>query len=298
MTTIIKTNKLTKYYRGHKVLGIRNLDLAIDESEIFGFIGPNGAGKSTTIRLLLDLIRPTSGDATIFGMDTTKQSVKIKREIGYLPGEIYLPENITGRECLSYYQNFKEEIDANYLKKLVSGFDLDLSKKVSEYSKGNKQKIAIVLAFMHKPKLLILDEPTSGLDPLNQQQFYEFIRETKKWGATTFLSTHILAEAEKICDRVGIIKEGKLIKIENIDEFRNKNIREMQIETKVTIPLADLQIAGIKKIERTTTGYNLTTLGHNAHILKHLSKFEIEDIKISEPSLEEIFMHYYGKKEM
>lgn len=172
--------------------------------------------------------------------------------------------------------------------------ELDLNKRVGEYSKGNRQKLAIILALMHKPKLLILDEPTSGLDPLNQHTFYDLIHETKKWSATTFFSTHILAEVEKICDRVGIIKSGKLLKIENIDEFKEKNIREIHIETEETILLSNLQIEGVRKIERTTSGYRIVTKGKNADIVRKLAKNSvIEDFKISEPSLEEIFMHYY-----
>lgn len=289
----IVTKKLTKFYLCGKVLGIKDLDLEIKEGEVFGFIGPNGAGKSTTIRLLLDLIRPSSGKAEIFGLDVNGQSVKIKENIGYLPGEIFLAENMSGKDTLNYYKGFKKSVEPGYLKKLIDRFELDTKKKVGDYSKGNKQKLAIILAMMHKPGLLILDEPTSGLDPLNQQTFYSLIKETKSWGATTFFSTHILEEAEKICDRVGIIKTGNLIKIEDIDDFRQKNIRSMTIETAETIPFSDLKISGVQKFERTTTGYHLTTVGKNGEILKSLARFNIADIKISEPSLEEIFMHFY-----
>lgn|SRR3989344_2306104 len=290
---IIETKKLTKYYLRGKVLGIKDLNLEIKEGEIFGFIGPNGAGKSTTIRLLLDLIRPTSGSIAIFDLDAHTDTVQIKKNVGYLPGEIFLTESMTGKETLAYYQGFKKEIDRDYVNHLVKKLGLDLSKKVGDYSKGNKQKLGIVLAIMHKPKLLILDEPTSGLDPLNQAEFYNIITATKKWGTTTFLSTHILEEAQKICDRVGIIKNGKLIKIEDIDDFKQKNIRDIHIETTESIPLSDLKISGVTKIERTTFGYHLTTAGKNGPVLKALAKFKIADIQISEPSLEEIFMRFY-----
>lgn len=293
---IIETKKLTKYFLNGKVKALEGLDLEINESEIFGYIGPNGAGKSTTIRLLLDFVRPTSGTGQIFGLDINKKTTQIKKQIGYLPGEIYLPENMTGKECLNYFKSFKKNVDKKYLKELIDRFELSLDKRINEYSKGNKQKMAIILAMMHKPKLLILDEPTSGLDPLNQQTFYDLVLETKKWGTTTFFSTHLLNEAERICDHVGILREGKLIKIENIDTFREKNIREVILETKDTIPLSLLQHPNVKKIERTTTGYRLTTTGKNGAFLQSLDKHPIEDIKISEPSLEEIFMHYYGKK--
>ncbi|MFA7253696.1 MAG: ABC transporter ATP-binding protein [Patescibacteria group bacterium] len=290
---LIETKNLTKYYSRGKVIGIKDLNLEIEEGEIFGFIGPNGAGKSTTIRLLLDLIRPSSGSGQVFGLDINQKSVQIRRGIGFLPGEIFLQENMTGQECVDFYSGFKEKIDKNYLKVLLRRFELNLSKRVSAYSKGNKQKLAIVLALMHKPKLLILDEPTSGLDPINQQEFYNTILETKKWGTTTFFSTHILTEAEKICDRVGIIKSGKLLKIENIEDFKEKNIRTIFVETKESIPLSALKSAGLKKIGRTTNGYKFVTAGPNGEIIKALAKFNITDFKITEPSLEEIFLHFY-----
>lgn len=290
---VIETKKLTKYYGD--IVGIKELNLDVKEGEIFGFIGPNGAGKSTTIRLLLDLIRPTNGSATIFDKDIHDSSVEIKKNIGYLPGEIFLQDNITGEASIKYFKDFKNGIDENYLKRLITRFEFDPKKKISVYSKGNKQKLAIILALMHKPKLLILDEPTSGLDPLNQQEFYQTLLETKKWGTTIFFSTHILAEAERLCDRVGIIKGGKLLQIENIDDFKQKNIREIHVESKTSIPLSALQFEGIEKVERTTTGYRLITKGHNGSIIRLISKFEIDDIKISEPSLEEIFLHFYKK---
>lgn len=290
---IIQTKKLSKYYLNGKIKALNELNLEVKEGEVFGFIGPNGAGKTTTIRLLLDLIRPTSGSAGIFNLDVRSHSLEVRKNIGYLPGEIFLPESMTGRECIGYFGGFKTKVESEYKKKLIDVFNLDANKKIREYSKGNKQKLAIILALMHKPELLILDEPTSGLDPLNQQTLYNLILETKKWGTTTFLSTHILEEAEKICDRVGIIKDGKLLKIENIDEFKQKNIREIHLETKWSIPLSELKIPGINKVERTTSGYHLISVGKNGGIIKKLSKLNIDDIKITEPSLEEIFMHFY-----
>ncbi|MEI8143021.1 MAG: ABC transporter ATP-binding protein [Candidatus Berkelbacteria bacterium] len=290
---VIETKKLTKYYLGRKVLGIKNLDLEVKEGEIFGFIGPNGAGKSTTIRLLLDLIRPTSGDAKIFGKDVNKLTVSIKEEVGYLPGEIFLDDGITGEECLNYYKGFKKNIDHKYLNSLINRFDFSVDKKVRDYSKGNRQKLAIILALMHKPKLLILDEPTSGLDPLNQQEFFKVLKETQKTGTTTFLSTHILDEANRICDRVGIIKSGELISIENIDDFRKKNIRDIDITTSTTIPLSHFKIDGITKVARTTSGYHLSVAGPVTKILEEILKHDISDIDITKPTLEEIFIRFY-----
>lgn len=289
----INTDKLTKYYG--KTLGVKNLDLKVNEGEVFGFIGPNGAGKTTTIRLLLDLIRPTHGTAKILGLDTKKNNVEIKKQVGYLPGEVFLPENLYGRDCLNYYIGFKECIDKSYLSHLIKSFNLDLGKRVKDYSKGNKQKLAIVLAFMHKPKLLILDEPTSGLDPINQQTFYDLLGDVKQKGATVFLSTHLLAETEKVCDRVGIIKDGQLIKIEDIDEFKQKNIRHIFVETKVNLPISNLSKFGATKIEKVAGGYNLTTRGKIGELIREISKSDISDLKITEPSLEEIFFHFYKK---
>lgn len=290
MKNIIETKNLTKYYSRGKVLGIKNINLQIKEGEVFGFLGPNGAGKSTTIRLLLDLIRPTSGSAKIFGLDVNKNITEIKKDIGYLPGDIYLPENMTGIECINYYKNFKKKVTKKHVNELIKKLDLDTKKSIKTYSKGNKQKLAIILAIMHQPKLLIFDEPTTSLDPLNQQTFYNLIHEMKKNGTTIFLSTHILSEADKICERIGIIKEGFLQEVRKVEDFRKTNIRKIVLEIKKKLPFKTL---GIKDFEKTRNGYRITISGKNGDIIKKLSKYDIEDIKIEEPTLEEIFMHYY-----
>lgn len=290
MKNIIETKNLTKYYSRGKVLGIKGVNLKIEKGEVFGFIGPNGAGKSTTIRLLLDLIRPTSGSAKIFGLDVNEKTTEIKKDIGYLPGDIYLPEDMTGMDCINYYKNFKEKVVGKYVNKLIKDLDLDTKKRIKTYSKGNKQKLAIILAMMHQPKLLIFDEPTTSLDPLNQQAFYNLIHEMKKNGTTIFFSTHILSEADKICDRIGIIKEGFLQEVRKIEDFRETNIRKIVVETKDKLPFRKLKI---KDYEKTKNGYRFTISGKNGEIIKEISKYDIEDIRIEEPTLEEIFMHYY-----
>lgn len=290
MKNIIETKNLTKYYSRGKVLGIKGVNLKIEKGEVFGFIGPNGAGKSTTIRLLLDLIRPTSGSAKIFGLDVNEKTTEIKEDIGYLPGDIYLPEDMTGMDCIKYYSGFKKKVSKKYLNELTSRLDLDTKKKVSTYSKGNKQKLAIILSMMHQPKLLILDEPTTSLDPLNQQAFYDLINDLKDHGTTVFFSTHILSEADKICQRIGIIKDGLLKEVRKIEEFRESNIRKVIVQTKDKLPLKEW---GIKDYEKIKTGYKFNISGKNGEILKKLFKYSIEDIKIEEPTLEEIFMHYY-----
>jgi len=290
---VIITKKLTKYYLGRAVVGVKDLDLEIRRGEIFGFIGPNSAGKTTTIRLFLDLIRPTSGTIKIFGEDVCCNSEKIHQDIGYLPGEIYLPDHLTGKECLNYYKKFKNQISDKFLKDLIARLGLDLKRRVGQYSKGNKQKLAIVLALMHQPKLLLLDEPTSGLDPLNQAEFYKILSELKSEDRTIFLSTHILSEAEKICDRVGIIKGGKLLQIEDIDEFRQKNIRELHVVTADKISKKAFDPKIVLEFKKNDLGYHIITTGKIGPILKILAKFSIDDINITEPSLEEIFMKFY-----
>ena len=209
MTAIIETEKLTKSYGSHR--GIVDLDLEVDEGEVFGFLGPNGAGKTTTIRTLLDHIRPTSGRARVFGIDTTADPVAIHRRIGYLPGEFALYDKLTGGQTLEYFANLRGGVDRRYQRDLIARLDVDPTRKFQEYSKGNKQKIGLVIALQHRPDLLMLDEPTSGLDPLVQQTFYAVIREAKAEGRTVFLSSHILSEVEKTCDRVAIIRDGRLV---------------------------------------------------------------------------------------
>lgn len=293
MSNVIETKKLTKYYLGNKVVGVKDLDLNIIQGEVFGYIGPNGAGKTTTLRLLLDLIRPTSGQIKVFGQNVCCNNEQIHQDLGYLPGEIFLPDHLSGKNCIEYYKKFKKSINDKYMGELIKRLGLDLKKKIGQYSKGNKQKLAIVLALMHQPKLLLLDEPTSGLDPLNQHEFYKILEDCKKAGTTIFLSTHILSEAERICDRVGIIRDGKLLQIEDIDEFRKKNIREVHIITKEQITKNDLKLELIKEFSKNDIGYHLITSGHIGPLLKALAKFQIDDMTITEPSLEEIFMKFY-----
>ena len=219
MTAVIQTEKLTKSYGNHR--GIIDVDLEVDEGEAFGFLGPNGAGKTTMIRTLLDHIRPTSGRATIFGIDTTVDPVAIHRRIGYLPGEFVLYNKLTGGQTLEYFANLRGGVDRVYQQDLIARLDVDPSRKFREYSKGNKQKIGLIIALQHRPDLLLLDEPTSGLDPLVQQEFYGVIREAKAEGRTVFLSSHILSEVEKTCDRVAIIREGRLARVDRTEALRD-----------------------------------------------------------------------------
>lgn len=212
---IIETQGLIKYYG--KTRGIEDLNLSVKEGEIFGFLGPNGAGKTTIIRLLLDLIHPTSGRANIFGLDSHRNSLEIRQKIGYIPGELNLYPNMKARDLLNYLARFYNGLDLGFILGLTKRFKLDLERKIKTYSKGMKQMLGIIQAFMNDPDLLILDEPTSGLDPFMQQEIYNLFEETKNKGKTISLSSHNLYEVQKICDRVGIVREGRLVAIENIN---------------------------------------------------------------------------------
>ena len=214
-TTAVRTSALTKDYgSGH---GLFDLDLQISPQEVFGYLGPNGSGKTTTIRLLMGMIRPTRGSAYIFGLDCVRDSADVKRRVGYLPGDVPQFGSLHGGEIVAYLGGMRGGVDQRQVRAIAERFDLDLNRRFREYSSGNKQKLGILLAFMHEPDLLILDEPTSGLDPLNQQEFYNLLREAQKRGATVFLSSHVLSEVEHVCDRVGILRSGKLIHVHAVD---------------------------------------------------------------------------------
>src|SRR6188768_14159 len=247
MAAVIHTEKLTKYYGKHR--GIIDVDLEVNEGELFGFLGPNGAGKTTMIRTLLDHIRPTSGRATVFGIETTVDPVAIHRRIGYLPGEFALYDKLTGGQTLDYFANLRGGVDAAYQRSLIERLDVDTSRKFREYSKGNKQKIGLIIALQHRPDLLLLDEPTSGLDPLIQQEFYGVIREAKDAGRTVFLSSHILSEVEKTCDRVAIIREGRLVRLDRTEALRDLAHHQVELVFTDRVPVeAFSTLAGVSDV--------------------------------------------------
>ena len=227
MTAIIQAEKLTKFYGQHR--GIVEVDLEVKEGEAFGFLGPNGAGKTTMIRTLLNHIRPTSGKASIFGIDVTVDPVAIHRRLGYLPGEFVLYDKLTGGQTIEYFANLRGGVDPVYQAELISRLEVDPTRKFKEYSKGNKQKIGLVVALQHRPDLLLLDEPTSGLDPLVQQTFYDVIREAKAEGRTIFMSSHILSEVEKTCDRVAIIRDGQLTRVDRVEALRDMAHHQVEL---------------------------------------------------------------------
>src|SRR6187397_3702432 len=247
MTAVIRTEKLTKYYGQHR--GIVDVDLDVNEGEAFGFLGPNGAGKTTMIRTLLDHIRPTSGRASVFGIETTADLVAIHRRIGYLPGEFALYDKLTGGQTIEYFANLRGGVDPLYQQDLVARLDLDATRKFREYSKGNKQKVGLIVALQHRPDLLLLDEPTSGLDPLVQQTFYEVIREAKAEGRTIFLSSHILSEVEKTCDRVAIIRAGRLVKVDRTDSLRDLAHHQVELVFAGPVPASSFEaIDGVSDV--------------------------------------------------
>ena len=295
MAAIIKTEKLTKSYGSHR--GIVDVDLAVEQGEVFGFLGPNGAGKTTTIRVLLDLIRPTNGKAYVFGIDTTVDPVAIHRRVGYLPGEFTLYDRLTGGETLEYFSNLRGGVDPAYQASLIERFDLDPSRKFKEYSKGNKQKVGLVAALQHKPELLVLDEPTAGLDPLVQQTFFAVVREAVGEGRTVFLSSHVLSEAEKACDRVAIIRDGRLIRVDRVDALRDLATHEVELRFTGPVPAAEFEsIAGVSDVVAEDHVLRMHVNGPIAPIVKAAARFELADFVSREPSLEETFLAQYGQQ--
>ncbi len=295
MTAVITLEKLTKSYGSHR--GIVDVDLTVEQGEIFGFLGPNGAGKTTTIRTMLDLIRPTSGRALLFGIESSADPVAIHRRIGYLPGEFALYDRLTGAQHLEYFANLRGGVDRAYQASLVERFDLDVSRKFKEYSKGNKQKVALVVALQHRPELLLLDEPTSGLDPLVQQTFFTTLREAVAAGATVFLSSHILSEVEKTADRVGIIREGRLVKVGTVDDLRDLAHHQVELRFAGTVPAADFEgLPGVSEVLVDDHVLRLRVTGAITPVVQAAARHELLDFVSREPSLEETFLAQYGRE--
>jgi ABC-2 type transport system ATP-binding protein len=290
----IRTWKLSKDYGLGR--GLFELDLEVAPQEVFGYLGPNGAGKSTTIRLLMDMIRPSGGVAYIFGLECRRDSVAVKRKVGYLPGEVPQFGSLRGKEVVAYLGDMRGDVDPIIVRNIAERFDLDLSRRFREYSSGNKRKLGILLAFMHKPDLLILDEPTSGLDPLNQQEFYKLLEETRDAGATIFLSSHILSEVEHVCDRVGIIRAGRLVKVADLDEIHRIRLHRLQIEFAPGTDVPEVAIRSATGVEDVAVSDHIVTCtvkGTFDPLLKALAGANVINLVSHEPSLEEIFLTYY-----
>jgi ABC-2 type transport system ATP-binding protein len=290
----IRTSKLSKDYGLGR--GLFDLDLEVSAQEVFGYLGPNGSGKTTTIRCLMGMIRPTSGSAHIFGLDCRRDSVAVKRKVGYLPGDVPQFGSLRGKEVVAYLGGMRGGADPKTVHDIAERFDLDLSRRFREYSSGNKQKLGILLAFMHSPELLILDEPTSGLDPLNQRQFYALLREARDRGATVLLSSHILSEVEQVCDRVGILRAGRLARVAQLEDLRRISVHRVELE------FADGAIVPAEKIRAAAgvesanvEGNRVTCVVHGSFepLLDAIRDVEVTDLVSTEPSLEEVFLTYY-----
>ena len=292
--SVIETEKLTKFYGPHR--GIVDVDLSVEEGEIYGFLGPNGAGKTTTIRLLLDLIRPTSGRASVFGIETTVDPVAIHRRVGYLPGEFALFDRLTGGETIAYFANHRGGVDPQYQADLVARFDLDPSRRFKEYSKGNMQKGGLVSALQHRPDLLVLDEPTSGLDPLVQQTFFALLRETVAEGRSAFLSSHILDEVERTCDRVAIVRDGRLVAVDRVEALRGLAHHEVDLRFAAPVPAsAFASLPGVSDVVALDDRLTMRVTGSMAPVVEAAAGRGLIDFETREPSLEQTFLAQYGR---
>jgi len=288
--SIIEINNLTKQYG--KARGINNVSLNVEDGEIFGFIGPNGAGKSTTIRLLLSLIYPTSGSAKVFGKDCIAHGPEIRKNIGYLPSEVFYYDRMKVLELLKYSASFYDLENLDRLHELADIMELDLTRRIDDLSYGNKKKVGIVQGLLHRPKLILLDEPTSGLDPLMQQKFFDLIKNENERGATIFFSSHILGEVQKMCNRVAIIREGEIVSVEDIKSLRKDSYKKISVEAEA-MDESRFNVDGVSNLTLEGNTASFLYKGDINAMLQLISAESIADVSIEEPTLEEIFMHYY-----
>jgi len=294
MSAMIDVQRLTKSYGKNR--GIIDVSFEVPEGEVFGFLGPNGAGKTTTIRILMALLRADGGTARVGGLDCWDSSIDIKKMVGYVPGEPSLDPNLTGGQILEYFANLRGGVDQAYLKQLVARLDLDTRRKFRQYSSGNKRKVVLIQAFMHRPRLLILDEPTNGLDPINQAVFDDLVREARSEGRTVLLSSHVLSEVEKTCSRVGIIREGRLVQVGGLAELKDIKRYEVTIVFGSAVPAnAFAALLGVGAVVPLNNGHALRIAVQGAAdaVIKAAAQYPVVSITSYEPSLEDIFMKYY-----
>jgi ABC-2 type transport system ATP-binding protein len=291
VSAIIETKNLTKYYG--KLRGIIDVSLSVEEGEIYGFIGPNGAGKSTTIRTLLSLIYKTSGEAKIFGLDTKTHKVEILQEVGYLPSEVFYYDNMRAIDLFNYSASFYKKDCSKRIQELSALLQVNLRQKIEDMSLGNKKKVGIIQGLLHSPRLIILDEPTSGLDPLMQKTFFDLIKQENKRGATVLFSSHILSEVQRICDRVAIIKEGRIVTVQKIGELKENAYKNVSFTVRNGALSEGFAIDGAQHMEITNADVNFIYKGNVNLLLSEIVKYPLVNVDITEPSLEEIFMHYY-----
>ncbi len=290
---VIQTEHLTKFYGASR--GIQDIDLSVCQGEVFGFLGPNGSGKTTTIRILLDLIRATSGSARIFGLDAHTDSTRIRSRIGYVPGEYGMYEDMSAAQYLHFLGSLRGDKKPPLQHPLVGLLDVDTSRRIKSLSHGTKQKLALVQAFMHDPELVILDEPTSGLDPLVQQRVHELILQSKERGRTIFLSSHILSEVEKVCDRVAILKEGRLIALHGIADLKRLRLKTIEVTFEQDLDESVFRLEGVRKIEKDGHTVRLWVDANINGILRILSQYPIDRISCGDARLEDTFLEYYSQ---
>ena len=290
---IIRAESLSKSYGSHR--GVIDVDLEVERGEVFGFLGPNGAGKTTTIRLLLDLIRPSSGQAFVFGVRSDVDPVAIHRRVGYLPGEFGLYDRLTGADTIEYFANLRGVVDPAYAARLVERLDFDPSRPFRQYSKGNKQKLGLIIALQHRPELLILDEPTSGLDPLIQQEFFALVGEAKAEGRTVFLSSHVIGEVERTCDRAAIIREGRLVRVDRVEALRDLALHHVELRFAAPVPLDAFQpLDGVSNTSAEGNVVRMQVSGPIGPVVRVAARYDLLDVVSREPNLEDVFLAEYG----
>ena len=297
MSVIIKTEALTKLYG--QTVGIQELNLEIREGEIFGFLGPNGSGKTTTMRLLTGFLRPTRGRATVLGLDAWKEATRVKAHLGFLPDFPALYQNLTGLELLDYLGRLHRGREPVLRSPLCEQLELsqrDLKRKIKGYSRGMQQKLALIQALQHDPQLLIMDEPTEGLDPLMQQTLFQILRQFQAKGRTIFISSHILPEVEKLCHRVGILREGTLVTVKEVEELRRLKVRRMDVVLAREVPTGDFQLPGVVSVERNGRNLHFLVQGDINPLLRELAKLDLENLVFEEAHLEDIFLEFYARK--
>jgi ABC-2 type transport system ATP-binding protein len=293
---VVTARELTKFYG--RTRGVIELSFDVEPGEVFGFLGPNGAGKTTTIRTMLDFISPSSGQIQVFGLDSRRDSVLIHRRVGYLPGELALYDRMTAAEYLAHLAALRGGVDEGFVRVLVERLDLDPSIRIRSLSHGNRQKVGLVQAFMHRPELLVLDEPTQGLDPLVQQTFYELVGEVRAEGRSVFLSSHVMPEVERLCDRVAIIREGRLVAVEDIGELKMRSVRTIELHLAEPAPVETFAaLPGVEVVSATRDSVHLRVQGSFDPVIKTAARLEVLDVQSHEPSLEDVFLAFYGKAE-
>ena len=292
----LEVERLTKSYG--RARGVVDLTFSVERGEVFGYLGPNGAGKTTTIRTLLDFIRPTGGRAAILGLDSRRDAIAIHRRVGYLPGEFGLYERLTAHEQLTYLSSLRGGDDERPIHELAERLDLDLDVRIASLSHGNKQKVGLIQAFVHRPDVLILDEPTQGLDPLMQQAFYRLLHEARERGGTVFLSSHVMPEVEHVCDRVGIIRDGRLAAVEDIDDLKGKALKLVEVRLATPAPTGTFdRVPGVREAVAFGDRVRITMAGPIDPLVKALASHEVLDLQSREPSLEEVFLTFYAAED-